>query len=71
MNLNDIRCGNCSRKLARLCGAAEIKCPRCKVTNYASTSECQLGEIVNGKTVDGRASPPDQCRQPGLYQDPA
>ncbi|UOV94580.1 hypothetical protein MUW98_24210 (plasmid) [Aeromonas hydrophila] len=48
--------------LARLSGAAEIKCPRCKVTNYASTSECQLGEIVNGKTIDGRPSPSDQRR---------
>ncbi|HAU4976823.1 MULTISPECIES: zinc finger domain-containing protein [Aeromonas] len=62
MNLNELRCGNCSRMLARLSGAAEIKCPRCKVTNYASTSECQLGEIVNGKTIDGRPSPSDQRR---------
>ncbi|MGR6748060.1 zinc finger domain-containing protein [Aeromonas veronii] len=62
MNLNELRCGNCSRMLARLSGAAEIKCPRCKVTNYASTSECQLGEIVNGKTIDGRSGPSDQRR---------
>ncbi|MGL4602269.1 MAG: Com family DNA-binding transcriptional regulator [Plesiomonas sp.] len=68
MNLNDIRCGNCSRKLARLNGTAEIKCPRCKVTNYASTSECKLGDVVDGKTVVRRPRSSNQCRQPGIHK---
>lgn len=41
--MQDIRCGQCSRKLAEIAGSFElqIKCPRCRMLNYIRIERSQ------------------------------
>lgn len=59
--MNDFRCKQCNRLLARVQGEAEveIKCPRCKTMNLFSQNQLFI-------TIDELKE--DPCTEPGIAE---
>jgi phage FluMu protein Com len=57
--MEDIRCGQCHRKLAEIDGEARlaIKCPRCKAINFFAGRESRTASALERRTRLDKAPP--------------
>lgn len=43
--MNEVYCEGCGRMLGRLCGIAELKCPRCGAVGIYDSKTCERTRI--------------------------